>query len=90
MNTDTQNGTKLHPATFNDYKFNILERLFRYKASYKRKFIEQVAASTGRSQSGVKRIIYMKSYETATVDYNILDTIAAKFNVSIEELKNNL
>lgn len=77
-----------HPDTYKCYKYNILERLYKYTHSYKNNFITSVAMKSNRSQASVKRIIYMKASDTTTVDYNILKVIAAHLNVPVEKLEN--
>jgi len=74
--------------TVKDYRFNILERMFKFNTQYKKDLVTGIATRCNCSAPSVKRLIYRKKSDTDNINYEILKAFAEHFRVNVEALEN--
>lgn len=70
------------------YRFNILERMNKFTANYKKSLVEHVAKENNCSVSCVHRLMYLRKDATSFINYETLKSFADHFKVHVEELEN--
>lgn len=84
----SQNMAQNSQNTVKDYRFNVLERMYKFNPKYKSDLIISIASKTKNSIPSVKRLIYRKKESTENINYEILKAFAEHFKVNVEALEN--